>query len=54
MPGIFLDRGELERLIDAQADYQPQYGDMHGYDDEYRRHGQHRKHRGGFRDELFD
>lgn len=62
--GIFLDRGELDRLIDAESnsfgdaerDYPPQqpaYRDDRGYrrDDDYYRH---KKRKRGFLGELFD
>jgi len=63
--GIFLDRGELERLIDAEAAYQPpttpsppqpyREHERHGYDDDdYRYDDKHRKRRGGFLSDLFD
>ena len=68
--GVFLDRGELERLVDAEASYYgghagaPRYEherDSHrerGHDREDR-HGGHRRHRHGreregFLGELFD
>jgi Zn-finger nucleic acid-binding protein len=64
--GIFLDRGELERLIDAEAAYQrpatpqpqPQQGyEYQGYrgrdEERYDEHGKRHK-RGGFLSDLFD
>ena len=60
--GIFLDRGELERLIDAEAastrgntEYQqPQYRDRRDHDDDdYHGHDKRRRRR-GFLGELFD
>ena len=80
--GVFLDRGELERLIDAENAWndarvqqpaphappppQPQqqyYQQQHqrpykDYDSDeypvYNQHGQKRKKRGGFLEDLFD
>jgi hypothetical protein len=62
--GIFLDRGELERLIDAEAAYtrrsEPEHdlryrgGEPDDEDDYYRGHDRHRRRRGGFLGELFD
>lgn len=65
--GIFLDRGELERLVDAEGAYyqgsanrpdEPvrgrsasEHGGKHGSDHDYR--GKPRR-RGGFLGELFD
>ena len=57
--GIFLDRGELERLIDADAHWQaqassrpeqPRYESPHAYDS----HGKPYKKRKSFFEELFD
>lgn len=56
--GIFLDRGELERLVDAESTY---YADR-GFrperydddDDDFRRHGGRRGRRGGFLGGLFE
>jgi hypothetical protein len=67
--GIFLDRGELDRLIDAESSfYQPQGSagspSATAYDDPYRPGGGHhdrgygghhgKRKRGGFLGELFD
>jgi len=66
--GIFLDRGELERLVDAEnawhgakqaAQPQPSYGDASyrdgGYDRPDGGYGKHpKKRRKSFMDELFD
>ena len=56
--GIFLDRGELERLVDAEQGWQGSHTaprDRHD-DDEYRRSGQGspKKRKKSFFDELFD
>ena len=66
--GVFLDRGELERLVDAEGDYyggdkprEPSYQqrghEERGYEHRgYEHHGKrHKKHRReGFLGELFD
>jgi Zn-finger nucleic acid-binding protein len=67
--GIFLDRGELERLVDAEARFntpqqsqQPRYEEKKRYDDDRRydndrRYGnqyQHKKKKKSFLEELFD
>jgi hypothetical protein len=63
--GIFLDRGELERLIDAEAAYHTappprgydrRYDDRRYDDDDYRRYGYGHKpyKRKSFLAELFD
>ena len=66
--GIFLDRGELERLVDAEnawnasqpaAQPQPSYGDASsrdgGYGGQGGGYGKHpKKRRKSFMDELFD
>lgn len=60
--GIFLDRGELERLVDAESRYlgtpQPQYGNDPGERVTTGRHGDKhgggRRRKGGFFEELFD
>lgn len=67
--GIFLDRGELERLIDAEAAFstrggqpqpdqgfeQPRYRDREYDDDDYYRgRDKHHRRRGGFLGDLFD
>jgi Zn-finger nucleic acid-binding protein len=65
--GILLDRGELERLVDAETSFnsepeysQPRYDDSRGqvprYDDSRSRqqYPPHRKKRKSFLEELFD
>ena len=65
--GIFLDRGELERLVDAEQGWQRSHSpprdrdrerdDERGrYDDDYRRYsqGSQKKRKKSFFDELFD
>ncbi len=62
--GVWLDRGELDKIIERAAvapappppPRQDDRGyDDRGYDDDYRGGGRHRKKkRGGFLDELFD
>lgn len=61
--GVFLDRGELERLIDAQAAYENQSnvgGGPERYDDDDPRYARRpqdrsgRRRRGGFLGDLFD
>ncbi len=57
--GIFLDRGELERLMDAESTYYTERGYRpERYDDEddddFRRHGRRRKRPGGFLGGLFE
>ena len=55
--GVWLDRGELDKIIERSAPQaapppppQPQRGEYErGYEDRYRK-----KKRGGFLDELFD
>jgi uncharacterized protein len=53
--GIFLDRGELERLIDAEASFgqQPSRDPVHHGDHSDLRRGE-RPRRRGFLGELFD
>jgi uncharacterized protein len=64
--GIYLDRGELERLIDTETSYdqtstpapgypprQPPSANQRGGDGHDRGHGTRRR-RGGFLSELFD
>jgi hypothetical protein len=63
--GIFLDRGELERLVDAEQGWQsshpatparepeqPRYDPR--YDDARRSEGQQKRRKKSFFDELFD
>ena len=67
--GIFLDRGELERLVDAELRYnapsqQPRYEEKKRYDERRRyddddrrydpRYGNQRKKKKSFLEELFD
>ncbi len=55
--GVFLDRGELERLVDAESGYYADRGyrsERHDDDDDDFRFGKRRKRRGGFLGELFD
>jgi uncharacterized protein len=67
--GIFLDRGELERLVDAEQGWQSSHpaprdrsddrgrdDDRGRYDDDYRRYsqGSQKKRKKSFFDELFD
>jgi Zn-finger nucleic acid-binding protein len=62
--GIFLDRGELEQLLDAEAAYNqgaeraPQAQQEYGYREDHhgssRSPGGHQKRRKGFLGELFD
>ena len=61
--GVFLDRGELEHLIDAEAAYESQAnagGGRERYDDDDPRYGRRpqdrsgRRRRGGFLGDLFD
>jgi uncharacterized protein len=64
--GIFLDRGELERLIDGETSFhsapspqpqpvRPHYDDRHDYRPDYRPDYRYKKKkRGSFFEELFD
>lgn len=61
--GIFLDQGELERLISAESAYLSDYGREGQRDDHHGSGGHHdsgrsgkgrKKGRGGFLGELFD
>ncbi|TDW17912.1 zf-TFIIB domain-containing protein [Kribbella kalugense] len=58
--GIFLDRGELERLVDAEARFnapqqQPRYEEKKKYDDRrYDNQYQHKKKKKSFLEDLFD
>ncbi len=57
--GLFLDRGELERLADAESAFHreppaPRYEEHRGYG-EYSHHGRsHKKRKKHFLEELFD
>jgi uncharacterized protein len=62
--GIFLDRGELERLVDAEQGWQRGHSAPRDRDDERDRgydrdhrdygHSSHKKRKKSFFDELFD
>jgi uncharacterized protein len=59
--GIFLDRGELERLVDAETSFHsPRAPQVHqadrsrGYDRSYEQQHPHKKKRSSFFEELFD
>jgi len=66
--GVFLDRGELDRLMDTErgsdnpamnhGSYRDRPHSGHHYDDyrydDYQGHGRGRKKRGGFLSDLFD
>jgi uncharacterized protein len=64
--GIFLDRGELEHLVDAEQGWQRSHSapapsdryerDRGHYDDDSRRYsqGSHKKRKKSFFDDLFD
>jgi Zn-finger nucleic acid-binding protein len=57
--GLFLDRGELERLMEAEGSFYkapsaPRHDDNRG-DGEYSHHGKHyKKRKKNFLEELFD
>ena len=53
--GIWLDRGELDKIIERSAAYQPNPTKSH-YDDDDRYKGEYKpkKKRGSFLEELFD
>ena len=57
--GVFLDRGELERLTQAETSFykaptEPKYDERRGYGS-YSHHGQHyKKRKKHFLEELFD
>ena len=57
--GLFLDRGELERLVEAEGSFyrepaKPRYDERGGYGD-YSHHGKHyKKRKKNFLEELFD
>lgn len=57
--GIFLDRGELERLVDAEARFnapqqQPRYEEKKYDDRRYDNQYQHKKKKKSFLEDLFD
>lgn len=52
--GVWLDRGELDKIIDRSAAAPPPPPPSRGYDDRSDRGGYKKKKRGGFLDELFD
>jgi Zn-finger nucleic acid-binding protein len=63
--GIFLDRGELERLVDAEQGWERSHPAAHSrepeqqrsdprYDDTRRYEGQQKRRKKSFFDELFD
>lgn len=57
--GIFLDRGELERLVDAEARFnapqqQPRYEEKKYDDRRYDNQYQHKKKKRSFLEDLFD
>jgi len=59
--GIFLDRGELERLVDAEQGWQRSHPaaparepEQPRYDDARRYEGQQKRRKKSFFDELFD
>lgn len=64
--GVWLDRGELEKLLEPiraetrqempagpREDYRRDYGDRHGHDDLHGEHGQHGRRRNSILD-IFD
>ena len=52
--GVWLDRGELDRLIERSASYDDRRGGDRR-DDDYARHGGHkRKKKHSFLEEIFD
>lgn len=50
--GVWLDRGELDKIIDRSASAPPPPPQQRGYDD--RGGYQKRKKRGGFLEDIFD
>jgi uncharacterized protein len=53
--GLFLDRGELERLVDAEQGWSQRPPPPAPYDDrDHRDQGHHKRRRRSFLDELFD
>lgn len=49
--GVWLDRGELDKIIDRNAAVAPPPPPQRGYDD---RAGYKKKKRGGFLEDIFD
>ena len=56
--GIWLDRGELDKIIEKSAkSVKPSVDNTNydrGYSDDYHKYGYKRKKRGGFLEDLFD
>ena len=52
--GIFLDRGELERLTDAESGHYAESGYRGDRDDEHSQRGSRQRRRGGFLGSLFE
>ncbi len=52
--GVWLDRGELDKIIDRSADHTPPPPPQRGIDDRSDHGYRKKKKRGGFLDELFD
>jgi Zn-finger nucleic acid-binding protein len=54
--GVWLDRGELDKLIDKSASSSNTQSESYHkkYDDEYNKHGYKRRKREGFLGDLFD
>ena len=51
--GVWLDRGELDKIIDRSASAPPPPPQQRGYDDRGDR-GYRKKKRGGFLEDIFD
>jgi uncharacterized protein len=57
--GLFLDRGELERLVEAEGSFYrqpepPRHDEQHGHGGDDFRGQHHKKKRKNFLEELFD
>lgn len=52
--GVWLDRGELDKIIDRSADHAPPPTSRQAHDERSEHGYRKRKKRGGFLDELFD
>jgi uncharacterized protein len=53
--GLFLDRGELERLVEAEGSFYRESSKPRDDDREYSHHGKpHKKRKKNFLEELFD